>query len=98
MKMADDFIKDLKPFQTALGRYERNVPIDINPDDLKTLMLDYAKQACEQLRAKCAEEAKLSSQSCGDSMTCGCQGNCDHPVFSVNRKSILSVDIDQFLK
>lgn len=58
----------------------------------------YALHVAEAVRQECAEKAKLSSRYCGDPMTCGCQGNCEDPIYSVDRKAILKVDINSFIK
>lgn len=50
-------------------------------------IFDYAHEIVNQ----CAHDAKLRSHSCGDSMMCACGGQCDHPVYHVDRKSIHAV-------
>lgn len=52
------------------------------------LLQDFAKLHLEAQAKEIAEKAKLKSTSCGDPMTCGCMGNCEYPVKSIDKSSI----------
>lgn len=60
----------------------------------------YAKskweEACELQIESCLYSAKVKYLSCGDPMTCGCQGHCDHPTGIINRKSIKEAPKPEF--
>lgn len=57
----------------------------------KQELLNIAVKAYNKGVSDSAENAKTIGHSCGDPMTCGCQGNCDHPFFTVNKQSILKL-------
>lgn len=64
---------------------------------MQTFASQEVEYAVEKALAMEAEKAKISYRPCGDQMTCGCQGHCDHPVSFINKSSILSLK-EQVLK
>jgi len=58
---------------------------DIYP---KEAIYSAMREACKQVLEIAKENAKIRFTSCGDSQTCGCQGQCDHPIACLNKESI----------
>lgn len=56
-------------------------------EDIKICMREAIALALQEA----AEDATAKSSSCGDVMTCGCMGTCEHPIISINKQSILNV-------
>lgn len=48
----------------------------------------YATECSKASLEKASTNAKITKTSCGDSMQCGCMGNCEYPISNVNRRSI----------
>lgn len=53
--------------------------------------IDAINAARREALEEAAEKAKVKYTSCGDPMTCGCHGTCEHPYASVNKQSILNL-------
>ncbi len=53
-------------------------------------------EACEAQIESCLSSARVKYISCGDPMTCGCQGHCDHPTGIINRDSIKEAPKPEF--
>ena len=61
-------------------------------DSVKASMIDeIAKLYAEEALKEAAERASIRYSSCGDPMTCGCQGTCEYPNSFIDKKSILSL-------
>ena len=79
-------------FEKAKIRYpsenwKRWDELPIEKEFVLAAMTEYAHRAIEEA----AEAATLKTEPCGDPMTCGCQGTCDHPYYSINKQSILKL-------
>jgi hypothetical protein len=69
-----------------------NCPIE----DAAEIMIEFAKLKVTEALQCASEKAKILKTSCGDSMMCGCQGNCEAPISYINKHSILnSYDLTQ---
>lgn len=86
--------------QLAVLHHEGNITLELMMKCIDEAMELYAEQkwneACETQKIICSESATLTAESCGDPMSCGCQGRCDHPYYSVNKKSILNSPLPPF--
>lgn len=58
---------------------------------LTEMVLPAIKEAMREAIIECAANVKMTHIPCGDIKSCGCEGICEHPYFTVNKASILSL-------
>lgn len=54
------------------------------------------EDACDKQINSCVKSARTIGVSCGDPMTCGCQGTCEYPKLSINKNSIENAPKPEF--
>lgn len=86
----------LELFEQTIDAYNSEVS-DINKfsftaretEMFTEMMLEFARNHVTEALKEASEKAKISRTTCGDSMTCGCMGNCEYPTSFINKKSII---------
>lgn len=60
------------------------------PKEVEEWLIEFAKLHITEALKEASEKAKISKTACGDSMSCGCMGNCEYPTSFINKRSILT--------